>query len=118
VTDLAPAELALRLGIFAGLLGLVGWLPGDLQLLIAGLLLIGALIAFYEIWAARPTRRKQRDALVWALVALGGAAALIAGWARYVATPLMALGVVCVALWVVGTLGRSDDDDAESETLH
>ena len=117
MTDLAPAELALRVGIFAGVLGFVGWMPRDLQSLAAGLLVIAALIFLYEIWAVRPARRKQRDALVWAILALAGAGALVEGWARAVSTPLFALGAICVALWFVGTLGQSDDD-GESETLH
>lgn len=117
MTDLAPAELALRVGIFAGLLGFVVWLPGDLQWLITGLLVIVSLIFFYEIWAARAARRKQRDALVWALLSLAAAVVLAEGWARAVSTPLFALGAVCVALWFVGTLGQSDDD-GENETLH
>lgn len=117
MTDLAPAELALRVGIFAGLVGLVAWLPGDLQWLTTALLLIVALIAFYEIWAARASRRAQRDALIFALLALAAAGILIEGWARPISTPLLAFGAICVALWFVGTLGQSDDDD-EHETLH
>ncbi|MCW3847593.1 hypothetical protein OF829_10090 [Sphingomonas sp. LB-2] len=117
MTELAPAELALRVGIFAGVLGLVGWLPADLQWMAAAVLLIVALIFLYEIWAARASRRKQRDALVVALMALGGAGALVEGWTRYIATPLLALGGICIALWFVGTLSASGED-SESETEH
>ena len=117
MTDLAPPELALRVGIFAGGLGLVGMLPGDLQWVIAGVLAIVSAIFFYEIWAARASRPKQRDALIWAVAALAGAGTLFEGWVRYISTPLLALAAVCVALWFVGTLGKSDDD-GENETLH
>lgn len=118
MTELAPAEMALRVGVFAGALGVVGWLPGNLQTLAVGVLVIVALFALYEIWAARGSRRRQRSALILAVAALVSAWLLNAGWAAYVSTPLLALGAVCVALWFAGTLGRSDDDDVSEETLH
>jgi hypothetical protein len=114
---LAPAEIALRVGIFAGILGVVGLFPPNLQWMGAFVLGIVALIYFYEIWAARASRRAQRDALIVALLAAAGGGVLIEGWMAWIATPLIALAVVCMALWFVGTLGSSSDD-TESETLH
>jgi hypothetical protein len=115
--DLAPAELALRVGISAGVLGFLGWLPANIQWMAAFVLLVVALVYFYEIWAARASRRAQRSALVWAVLASAGAGALISGFVALVSTPLLALAAVCVALWFVGTLGQSGGD-AESETEH
>lgn len=117
MTDLAPHELALRVGMFAGGLGVVGLLPGDLRWLFAGVAGIVALVFLYEIWAARASRRAQREALVWVVMAIAAATVLIGGWTRYISTPLLAFGAICVALWFVGTLGDGGDD-SESETLH
>ena len=111
--DLAPAELALRVGVFAGILGMVGWFPVNLQWMVAVVLLILSLVYFYEIWVARGSRRAQRDALIWAVLPLVGAGALIEGWVALIATPLMAFSVVCIALWFVGTLGDSGGEAQE-----
>jgi hypothetical protein len=117
VSELTPAALALRVGLFAGVLGVIGWLPASLQSMGAAVLAIVAMIYVYEIWAARASRRKQRDALILALLAFGGAAALAEGWAAFVAPPLLALAGICIALWFAAMLGESRDD-TESETEH
>ena len=115
--ELRPAEIAFRVGVAAFVLGLVAWLPVDLQWIVAGLLTIGSLIYFYETWVRRASRRAVRDNLVWAMLLLAGAVALVQGWAAYAATPLMALGGVCIGLWFAATLGHSDGA-GESETEH
>ena len=117
MTDPRPAELALRVGIFAGVLGLVGWMPVNLQWMGAGVLILVSLAFFYEIWVVRGSRRAQRDSLISALLPLGGAVALIQGWIGWVATPLLALAAVCIGLWFAGTLGDSGDGP-DQETLH
>jgi hypothetical protein len=117
VTELTPAELAFRVGALAGLLGILGWLPVNLQWMAAFALLIVALVYFYEIWAARGSPRRQRGALIWAVLALAGAGALIGEIVASVSTPLLALAAVCIALSVAATLGDSGGD-AESETEH
>ena len=44
MTELTPAELAFRVGALAGLLGILGWLPVNLQWMAAFALLIVALV--------------------------------------------------------------------------
>lgn len=116
--DLAPTELAFRVGVVAGVLGALGWLPFNMQLLGAVVLLILAAIYFYEIWVTRGVRRKQRAAAVWVLLWLGSATALYMGWVAAISTPLLALAGVCIALWAAGSLGDNGSGDAESETEH
>jgi hypothetical protein len=91
----------------------VGWLPGNLQWMAGFAFLIVALIYFYEIWVTRGSPRKQRRALVWAVLALAGAGALIEGFVAAVSTPLLALAAVCIALGAAATLGHSESQTEE-----
>ena len=112
MSELAPAELAFRVGAFAGALGVVGLLPPNLQWISACVLLLVSLIYFYEIWVARGSRRAQRKALIVAVIALAAAGALVEGWAALLSTPLLAFAMVCAGLGVAGMLAQN----GESET--
>lgn len=110
--DAKPADTAFRVAIFAGALGLVGWLPPDLQWMAAFLCGIGTALFLYEIWITRRVRRAWIGNLIWALLSLGAAVALINGMLSWMATPLFALAGVCLALGLIASFS----DTGGSET--
>jgi hypothetical protein len=109
VNDVAPSELAFRVGIFAGVLGAIGWLPVNIQWMAAFVCLIVAAIYLYEIWVTRARKRAWRGNLLRVVLSLGAAGVLTNGLLKWLSTPLLALSAACVALGVVASLADSGD---------
>lgn len=110
--ETTPAETAFRVAIFAGALGLVGWLPPDLQWMAAFLCVIGAGLFLYEIWITRRVPHAWIGNLIWAGLSLGAAAALGNGMLNSFATPLFALAGVCLALGLIASFSENGDGES------
>ncbi|MES2444642.1 MAG: hypothetical protein V4574_17595 [Pseudomonadota bacterium] len=106
--ELTPSTLAFRVAVFAGVLGAMGWLPGDAHWFAGMALLLAAAALLYEVVTKQALRRAN---LVWLALCLAGAGILLSGLLRFIATPLLALGMVCAALSVVATLGDNGGDN-------
>lgn len=106
-----PAETAFRVAIFAGALGVVGWLPPDLQWMAAFLCFIGTGLFLYEIWITRRRKRAWIGNLIWAALSLGAALALVKGLLSWMATPLFALAGVCLALGLIASFSESGEGE-------
>ncbi|MDF7776544.1 hypothetical protein P1X14_14910 [Sphingomonas sp. AOB5] len=113
MNDLSPAQLALRVAIFAAVLGAIGWMPPGLHLLAGAVLTIIALALFWEAWSRRRSPRALRTHLFSGMLATGGAVVLVSGLVGYLATPLLALAGVCGALFLVAKLGENDAPSSE-----
>ncbi len=50
-TELSPAEISLRVGGFAAILGLLGLGPPGLHLFVGGLFTLATLAFFWESWS-------------------------------------------------------------------
>lgn len=111
--DLSPADIALRVAIFSGVLGIIGWSPPGVHLLVGGVMTLAALALFYEAWTRRKSSRALRMNLIWGLMATGGAFLLVSGLVGYLGTSLLALAGVCLALTAVAKLGESDETPPE-----
>jgi hypothetical protein len=107
-----PAETAFRVAIFAGALGLVGWLPPDLQWMAAFLCIVGTGLFIYEIWLTRRVKRAWIGNLIWAGLAFGAAVALVNGMLSSLATPLFALAGVCLALGLIASFSENGEGES------
>jgi len=109
-TELSPAEISLRVGGFAAVLGLLGLGPPGLHLFVGGLFTLATLAFFSESWSRRRSRMALKMNLLWGLFSAVGAMLLVSGLVRAAAMPLLGFAGVCLALAVIARLSQGDSE--------